>query len=112
MNNFVQLGDNITLPSPNDVKSGEGALIGSIFGVASTAAKLGEDCAFVRIGVFNLPKQATQAWTSGQKVYFDPAAKLVTNVAAGGVLIGAAAGAVGAGAAETSGAVLLTGQVS
>jgi len=109
MKNYVQLGDNLTLPAPYAVASGGPALIGPIVGVASTDAAQGEDCAFVRVGVFNLPKAAGQAWTAGAKLYFDAAAKNFTTTA-GGVLAGAAAS--NAASADTSGAVLLTGQIA
>lgn len=111
MKNYLQLGDNITLPAPYDVASGAGALIGSIFGVASTTEVSGADCVFVRVGVFTLPKPGSQAWTVGAKVYWDNSAKNVTTTSSANTLIGAAAAAVGAGAGETTGNVLLTGQV-
>lgn len=112
MKNYVQLGDNITLPAPYAVASGAGALIGSIFGVASTDAAITEDCSFVRVGVFSLPKPGSQAWTVGVKVYWDNTAKNVTTTSSGNTLIGAAAAAVGSGAGETTGVVLLTGQLA
>ncbi len=109
MKNYLQLGDNLTLPAPRALASGAGALVGTIFGVASTDAAQGEDTSFVRVGVFTLPKAAGAAWTPGQKVYWDNAAFNVTTSASGTTAIGAAAAA--AGSADTSGAVLLTGQV-
>lgn len=112
MKNYIQLGDNITLPAPYDVASGAGALIGSIFGVASTAQLSGEDTSFVRVGVFTLPKATGEAWSASAppKVYWDNTNKRCTTTSAGNTLIGA--GASGAQSADTSGNVLLTGQVS
>jgi len=109
MKNYVQLGDNLTLPAPAAIASGAATLIGSIFGVASTDAAQGEDCSFVRVGVFNLPKVAGTAITPGAKLYWDAAAQNVTTVA-GGPLIGAAA--TGAAAADPAVAALLTGQIA
>lgn len=109
MKNYVQLGDNVTLPAPAAVASGEATLIGGLFGVASTSAAQGEDCAFVRIGVFTLPK-AAGAWTPGQKLYWDATAKNVTTTAGSNTLIGAALAAAASG--DTSGAVILTGQIA
>lgn len=111
MKNYIQLGDNITLPAPYDVASGGGALIGSIFGVASTAALSGEDTAFVRVGVFTLPKATGEAWSASAppKIYWDNTNKRCTTTATNNTLIGA--GAAGAQAADASGNVLLTGQV-
>ena len=111
MKNYLQLGDNLTLPAPYAVASGTPALIGAVFGVASTDAAQGDDCAFVRIGVFVLPKPGSQAWSAGQKLYWDATAKNVTSTAAGNTLIGAAASAVGSTAGETTGSVVLSGQL-
>lgn len=111
MKNYVEKGENITLPAPYDRSSGDGALIGTIFGVASTNVLSGADCAWVRLGVFTLPKPGSQAWTAGAKVYWDDTAKKATSVSTSNTLIGAAAAAVGSGAGETTGKVLLTGQI-
>jgi predicted RecA/RadA family phage recombinase len=110
MKTYLQLGDNITLPSPRAVASGAGALIGAIFGVASTDAAQGEEVSFVRVGVFILPKATGAAWTPGQKLYWDNTAFNVTTSASSTTPIGAAAAA--AGSADASGNVLLTGQVA
>jgi predicted RecA/RadA family phage recombinase len=112
MKNYVQKGENITLPAPYDVASGAGALIGSIFGVASATVTSGQDCSFVRIGVFTLPKPGSQAWEVGVKLYWDNTAKNVTTTSTSNTPIGAAAAVVGSGAGETSGKVLITGQIS
>ena len=42
MKNFVQPSNTITLTAPYAVASGDGLLVGSIFGVAAGAAALGE----------------------------------------------------------------------
>ncbi len=42
MKNFVQPGNTITLTAPYAVASGDGLLVGSIFGIAAGAAALGE----------------------------------------------------------------------
>jgi predicted RecA/RadA family phage recombinase len=110
MKNYVQLGDNLTLPAPYTVVSGAPALIGTIVGVASTDAATGEDCSFVRVGVFNLPKATGQVWTAGAKLYFDAAAKNFTTTVGSNVAAGAAASNAASG--DASGAVLLTGQVA
>ena len=56
-------------------------------------------------------KATGEAWSVGQAIYWDNTAKNVTTTSSGNTLIGAAAAAVGSGAGETSGNVLLTGQV-
>lgn len=89
-NNYIQPGANITLPAPADVASGEGVLVGSLFGIAAGDALSGADMDLVTVGVFALPKVSAQAITAGAKVYWDNSAKLVTTTASGNTLIGAA----------------------
>lgn len=96
MKNYVQKGENLTLAAPHAVNSGDGALIGSIFGVASVKLANAETGAFVTEGVFDLPK-ATGAITAGAKVYWDNTAKNVTTTAASNTLIGVATQAAGSG---------------
>ncbi|WP_088183587.1 DUF2190 family protein [Sphingobium sp. Z007] len=114
MKNYQQLGDNFQAPAPYPVASGAGALVGSIVAIASVSAATGEEIAWVRVGIFNpAPKAASQAWVAWTtKVYWDNTAKVFTSTAGGNTLCGVAASNVGAGAGETSGAVLLTGQIA
>lgn len=108
MKNLVrQKADNLTLPAPYAVASGGGALIGAIFGVASTDAAAGADCVFVTRGEFTFPKAASQAWTIGAKIYWDNTNKVMTTSSAGNTQVGVATKAVGAGAGETVGQVKL-----
>ncbi|WP_158873993.1 DUF2190 family protein [Antarcticirhabdus aurantiaca] len=91
MKNYVQNGDTVGLPAPYAVNSGEGALIGSLFGVALAKYANGDPKAQWRtVGVVSLPKTSAQAWTPGQKVYWDATNKVVTSTATGNTLIGAA----------------------
>ena len=89
MKNYVQPGENLTLVAPYARASGEGALVGSIFGVASVDVANGAEAVFVTEGVFDLPK-ASGAVTAGAKVYWDNTAKVVTTTATSNTLIGAA----------------------
>ena len=109
MKNFVAVGNILTLPAPAAVASGDGALIGTIFGVAQKAAANGEDVAILVTGVFELPKAASQAWAVGAKVYWDNTAKNTTTTVSGNTLIGVAVKAVGGTAGETTGTVRLNG---
>lgn len=107
MKNYVQPGANLTLAAPYAVASGAGALIGSIFGVASTALDNAATGEFVTEGVFDLAKVGSQAWTVGAKIYWDNTNKYCTTTASGNTLIGVAVTAVGSGAGETTGRVKL-----
>jgi predicted RecA/RadA family phage recombinase len=107
MRNYIQPGHVLTLLAPYDVASGDGLLVGSIFGVASGDALSGAEVEMQLTGVVDLAKTASQAWTAGAKVYWDNTAKRATNVASGNTLIGVAVLAVGSGAEETVGRVRL-----
>jgi predicted RecA/RadA family phage recombinase len=107
MKNYVQPGNTITLTAPYAVASGEGLLIGSIFGVASGTAALGETVETALVGVFDLTKVGSQAWTAGAKVYWDNTNKRCTTVSTDNTLIGVATEAVASGAGDTIGRVRL-----
>lgn len=88
MKNYVQKGENLTLPAPYALASGDGALVGSIFGVAAGDAANGAEADLVTVGVFTLPKVSTDAMTAGTPVYWDDTAKLVTITATDNTKIG------------------------
>jgi predicted RecA/RadA family phage recombinase len=90
MKNFIQVGTNITVAAAADVLSGAGVLVGKMFGVATGDAKTGADVTLVRTGVFSMAKVNAQAWTVGQKIYWDDTAKLCTTVTTSNTLIGCA----------------------
>lgn len=109
MQNHIQTGAVITVAAPADVSSGDGVLLGSLFGVAVTDALSGADVALAVEGVFTLPKTASQAWTLGVPVYWTGTA--CTTTASTNKMIGCAVVAVGSGAGETTGTVRLNGGV-
>ena len=109
MKNFVQPGNTITLTAPYAVASGDGLLVGSIFGVASGTAALGETVEAALTGVYDLKKVASQAWAAGDKVYWDNTAKEATKTTTSNTLIGVAVVAVAGGAGDTIGRVRLNG---
>lgn len=109
MKTYVQPGHTLTLAAPYAVESGDGLLVGAIFGVANLDAASGAEVEAQLTGVIDLAKVASQAWTAGTKVYWDNTAKRVTTVSSGNTLVGVAVLAVGAGADETVGRVRLNG---
>lgn len=90
MKNFVQPGVNLTLPAPADVLSGQGLVIGAIFGVAAIDAVTGANVDLVTEGVFRLPKVAALTIAIGDSVYWDATNKVVTKTASGNTKIGVA----------------------
>jgi predicted RecA/RadA family phage recombinase len=91
MKNFVQEGKTLTLAAPYAVVSGDGLLVGSIFGVASADAANGAEVEAVTEGVFSLKKTSAQAWTQGALIYWDNTAKECTTTVSTNKLIGTAA---------------------
>ena len=107
MKNYVQPGNTITLTAPYAVASGDGLLVGSIFGVASGTAALGETVEAALTGIYDLKKVASQAWAAGDKVYWDNTAKEATKTTTSNTLIGVAVVAVAGGASDIIGRVRL-----
>ena len=107
MKNYVHPGNTVTLTAPYAVTSGDGLLVGSICGVAAGHAANAETVETALVGVFDLKKVASQAWSAGDKVYWDNTNKEASKTATGNVLIGVATEAVAAGAADVIGRVRL-----
>lgn len=95
MKNFVQSGDTMTVAAPYAVASGDGLLVGSMFGVAAFTAGNGVTVEAQVTGVFDLKKTSAQAWTLGALIYWDNTAKECTTTSSGNKLIGVAAAAAG-----------------
>lgn len=84
MKNFVQPGETLTVTAPaGGAASGDPVLIGALFGVAAFSAAEGRQLEIVTEGVFDLPKEAGQAFAIGDKLYFDDTTKLLTSTATG-----------------------------
>ena len=90
MKNYIQRGENITLPAPAAVVSGAPVLVGALFGIAAGDAAIGADLDLVTAGVFEMAKVSALAIAIGDKVYFDSSTGLVSKTASGNVLIGVA----------------------
>jgi predicted RecA/RadA family phage recombinase len=98
MKNFIQRGDMITIAAPTGgVTSGQGVLIGNLFGVAATTAAEGESVEIATVGVYELPKLASAVIAAGDKVSWDDTAKQVNVPGAGRYPIGIAIEAAGNG---------------
>ena len=96
MKNFVQKGDVVTAAAPYDRSSGQGALIGNIFGVASADVLSGADGEFQVEGVFDLTK-ARGSVSQGDMIFWDDSAKNCTKTATGNSRIGMATQAQASG---------------
>lgn len=120
MKKLVAQGNVITLPTEtlllgDSIIGGKGYLLaGGLFGVATATVEVtdigqGKDCSLALTGIFDLPKQPSQAWSFGAKVYWDVANERATTTATGNTLIGIAMLATGGTAGETIGRVRLNG---
>lgn len=82
------------------VTSGQGVLIGNLFGVAAKTAAEGESVEIATLGVYELPKLASAVIVVGARVAWDDTAKQVVLPGTGMVPIGVAAVAAGNGVAS------------
>ena len=90
MRNYIQKGDNVTIPAPIAVASGDVLVIGDLHGVVAGDAAEDEPCDLVTVGVFSLPKVGANSFAVGDKVYWDATNKLATSVATDNTHIGTA----------------------
>lgn len=90
MKNYVSEGENLTLTAPYARLSGEGALVGALFGVAVTDVENGAEGVFATEGIFTLAKAtgASTGGAQGAKAYWVAASKSVSAAASGNTLIG------------------------
>lgn len=104
MKNFIQPGDTLTLTPAADVVAGGGHLFGAaLFGIAVSAVASGTPGEFATQGVFELPKTSALAINVGDRVYWDPTAKVVNKTTASQECIGVAV----SGAVNPSATVLV-----
>ena len=108
MKTYIQNGHVITVPTPTGgIASGDGLIVGSIFGIAAYSAAEGDPLELAITGVYKLPKASAAVLTVGARVAWDNTAKQVNAPGAGRFPIGIAAEAAGNGV--TSVAVRLDG---
>ena len=89
MRNYIQEGDAITVAAPYQVASGDGMLVGSLFGIAATAAANGATVEMQTVGVHEITALNTDTGSIGANVYWDNTNKRITTTASGNSLVGA-----------------------
>lgn len=98
MKNFIQSGNMITVTAPSGgVTSGQGVLIGNLFGIAAKDATQGESVELATTGVYDLPKAANAVLTAGGRVSWDATNSQTVAPATGMVPIGVTILAAGNG---------------
>jgi predicted RecA/RadA family phage recombinase len=95
MKNYVQPGENITLTAEAAANSGDGVKVGTLFGIASGDAEIGDPLVLVTEGVFEMPKVATDDIAIGAAVYWRSSDGLVTTTATSNTKVGVAIMAAG-----------------
>lgn len=91
--NYIQPGNVVTVAAPYDVASGAGALVGTMFGVATYTAASGASVELNTIGVHDLLAEGAasgQDIVQGGAVYWDNTNKRCTKTASGNTKIGVA----------------------
>lgn len=90
MRNYVQEGEALTIAAPYALTSGQGALVGSLFGVATSDAANGADVIIAVDGVFDITALSTDTTTVGLKVYWDNGNRRITTTASTHLCVGVA----------------------
>lgn len=103
MKNFIQDDDAITVLAPSGgVSSGDGVLVGALFGVASSTAAEAVPVVLATEGVYSLPKKSSATFASCGLVSWNVALKECDAPGTGCAPIGVAITAAGNGAATVA----------
>ena len=94
----------MTITAGATITSGDGVLVGNVFGVALGSGVSGDKIVLATEGVFILPK-ATGAISQGAKLYWDGTSKVLTTTASGNTLVALAWKAAISGAATVEAAL-------
>lgn len=98
MQNYIQNGHVITVSTPaGGVASGEGLIVGNIFGIAAYSATEGDPLELATTGIYKLPKATTAVLTVGARVSWDNTAKNINVPGTGRFPVGIATEAAGNG---------------
>ena len=100
MRNYVQPGDSLALAVPyaGGVTSGQGVLVGALFGVAAVDGVQNAVIECQTKGVFDITKEPALAITAGARLFWDNTNRRLTTTATNNTLVGVATAAKAAGA--------------
>ena len=92
--NFVQPGRHIAVTAPTGgTLSGEGVLIGTLFGIAQYDAAEGAEVEVLTEGVVEIGKTSALAISVGDRLFWDATNKVVNKTATAQVCVGIAVSA-------------------
>lgn len=109
MKNKVQKGGVISVVAPYAVTSGQGVLVGALFGVATSDAASGAVIEIDRTGVFDITALTADVGAQGAKIYWDNTNRRLTVTVGTNALVGCLTAAKGG--SDTTARVLLDGVV-
>ena len=92
MRNYIQPGDSlpVAVPYASGVTSGQGVLVGALFGVAAVDGDQNEVIEAQTKGVFDVTKEPALAITAGARVFWDNTNRRITTSATGNFAVGIA----------------------
>ncbi len=99
MKTFIQDGNIITITAAANIASGEGVLVGNIFGISVMDAVAGDEVEIATVGVYELPKLSTAVIAQGDRVAWNSSTGKVVVPATGMFPLGVATLAAGNGTA-------------
>jgi predicted RecA/RadA family phage recombinase len=98
--NYVATDQRWELAAPYAVTSGQGMLVGALFGIALGSAALGANVAVAFYGIFDVTKEPSLAITQGARLFWDNTNRRLTTTATGNFSVGIAV--AGASASDTT----------
>jgi predicted RecA/RadA family phage recombinase len=90
MKTFVQRGESLTVTAPYAVTSGQGVLVGALFGIAAFDGAQNATIEAQTQGVFDITKQPALAITAGARVFWDDTNRRITTTATSNFQVGIA----------------------
>ena len=90
MRNYVQPGNSlaIAVPYAGGILSGQGVLVGALFGVAAVDGAQNAVIEAATQGVFDLTKEPALAISQGARVFWDNTNRRITTTATGNFQVG------------------------
>lgn len=107
MRTQTQTGNVITVAAPYAVASGDGAKVGSFFGIATSAAAISASLELALTGTYAITCLAADSGAVGTKMYWDDTNKRLTTTASTHMFVGSLT--VSKVASETTATIRLNG---
>ena len=93
MKTYIQPGNSLafTVPNASGVTSGQGVLVGALFGIAAVDGAQNAVIECQTIGVFDINKEPALAISAGARVFWDNTNRRITTTATSNYQVGIAA---------------------